>query len=72
MKAKLEYEREEMMNINRAHSIDHKYLWALVNMSKKKMTGIHPIHYGKITITNPDEVVKMWKGYFEEFYTPRN
>ena len=69
-RAKLEYEKAEMTEINRAHEIDHKYFWQLVNRSRKKRRGISPLQKDKKTISDPTEIKHMWKSYFEELLTP--
>ncbi len=70
-KARLQYEKDEMMSINQAHTIDHKFFWHLVKKGKKYSKGIVPIQEGHKTITDPTEIREKWKRYFQTLYSTK-
>ena len=72
-KQKRDYECQQMHEIVASSELDSNFFWYLVNKSRKGQTQrVTPLKIGNDIITDPDEVRKAWKTYFEMLYTPKD
>ncbi len=72
--AEYEYEVQNMQDICEKGDIDQRYFWHLVNKSRHhKEHSTHPIKTSeKQILSDPKEICKAWKNYFQSLYTPNS
>ena len=68
------YERKYLEKIEKAHDLDQKLFWRLINKRVKKRPAlVRPVSDSNGRVArDTDDIAKVWKDYYEELYTPKD